>query len=111
MKVKQIDETTSLEEYANILKKWMIENEYILVQPEDKTVIFNINMAEYFKPLVYRELDSKKYEEQINNLKLENKKQKEKITELTHLIEGIQDSRSWKITKPIRDFKNIFNRG
>lgn len=111
MKVKTIDESTSLEEYANILKKWMIENEYILVQPEDKTVIFNLNMAEYFKPLVYREIDTRKYENQISSLKLENEKQKEKITELTHLLEGIQDSRSWKITKPIRDLKNIFNRG
>ena len=107
MNVEKIELDTSLENYTQILKKWMLKNEFMMVKPNDESVIFNPHMLEYFKPLIYREIDTKKYEEEIQQLKNENEIQKQKINELTSIIEGMQDSRSWKITKPIRQIKNL----
>lgn len=55
MNIELLSVDTTLEEYCEILKKWMIKNEYLMVVPEDKSVIFNKVMAEYFKPFVYKE--------------------------------------------------------
>lgn len=108
MKVEKLDIQMPLEDYIQILKKWMIKNEFIIVKPIDKSVIFNKYMVEYFEPLVYREEISEEQQKQIEELKAENQKQKAKIEELTSLISAIQDSRAWKITKPIRDLRKIF---
>lgn len=108
MNVEKLDIQMPLEDYIQILKKWMIKNEFIIVKPIDKSVIFNKYMVEYFKPLVYREEISEEQQNQIEELKTENQKQKEKIEELTSLISAIQGSRAWKITKPIRDLRKIF---
>lgn len=83
------------------LKKWMIKKEYIIVVPNDKTVIFNKENAKYFKPLIYKENN----ESEINQLKIENKKLNEEIYNLRTTIEGITDSRIWKITKPLRKIR------
>lgn len=108
MKVEKIDLEMSLEDYIQILKKWMIKNEFIIVRPIDKSVIFNKYMVEYFEPLVYKKETNEEQLNQIEELKAENEKQKAKIEELTSLLTAIQGSRAWKITKPIRDIRKIF---
>lgn len=108
MNVEKIDLRMSLEDYIQILKKWMIKNEFIIVKPKDKSVIFNKYMVEYFEPLVYRQEMSDEQQNQIEELKAENEKQKAKIEELTSLLSAIQGSRAWKMTKPIRDLRKIF---
>lgn len=110
MNIEKVDINTTLNEYTNILKKWMIKNEYIMVEPNDKSVIFNLNMVEYFKPLIYRQVEIDEYKNKINLLSNENEILNKKIEDLTKLLEGIQDSRTWKITKPIRYIKNIFKK-
>ena len=98
------------------LKKWMITNEYIIVEPIDKTVMINLKNAEYFKPLVYREkiieenlTKINEYVKEIQSLKIQNEQLNEKAKELTTELEGIKDSKTWKIMNPIRKIKNIIN--
>ena len=105
MSIKNMNKDTSLEEWAEILKEWMLSKEYAMVPPKDKSVIFNLNNTEYFKPLIYRgEIDR---EQIVEELRKENAELKETVNELKKVIEGIQDSRSWKMTEPIRRLKNI----
>lgn len=101
--IEKVNLSTTLEEYANILKKWMIKGEYIIVEPIDKTVMLNPRNVKYFEPMVYRKDQSKQLQEENNNLKVENEQLKTKINELTMRLEGIEDSRTWKIMKPIRN--------
>lgn len=107
MKVENIDMDTTIEEYTIILKHWMIENDYIIVEPQDKTVLLNSDNVEYFKPLIYRPktVEVIKDEEEIQKLKIENGDLKKKINSLQTKIEAIEDSRTWKIMQPIRDIK------
>ena len=116
MNVEKINSNTTIEEYAKILKKWMITNEYIIVEPIDKTVMINLKNAEYFKPLVYREkiieenlTKINEYVKEIQSLKIQNEQLNEKAKELTTELEGIKDSKTWKIMNPIRKIKNIIN--
>ncbi|MBR2743798.1 MAG: glycosyltransferase family 2 protein [Clostridia bacterium] len=53
MNIENINEDSTLDEYASILKKWMLRNDYIVVRPEDKSVIFNEIMLDYFIPFFY----------------------------------------------------------
>lgn len=105
MKIKNVAMNTSLEEYAKILKEWMLKKEYEMIKPKDKSVIFNLNNTEYFKPLIYRKDGNQA--EQVEELKKENLELKETINELNKVILGMQDSRTWKLTEPIRKLKNI----
>ena len=105
MKIRNVAMNTTIEEYSRILKEWMIKKEYIIERPIDKSVFFNIENVEYFKPLVYKEkiVEIIKDEKQIKELE-------QKIAELTTKIESIEDSRTWKIMQPIRNIKKLFKR-
>lgn len=108
MNVEELKPEMPMEYYTQILKKWMIKNEYIMVRPKDKSVIFNLNMTEYFKPLVYKEEMNEEQEKAFIELKNENEKLKAKIGEMTTIIASIQDSRTWKITQPVRNIMKLF---
>lgn len=105
MKIADVNMETSNEEYSKILKRWMIKKEYIIEEPIDKSVFFNISNVESFKPLVYKEkvIEIKRDEERINELEIKN-------TELIRRIEAIEDSRTWKIMKPIRKVKKLLKK-
>ena len=111
MNIENIKETASLEEFINILKKWMIANEYIMLKPNDESVIFNLNMVVYFEPLIYRENDTSKLKAKIEEIQKENNEHKKKIKELIDKINWIENSKTWKFTRPIRDIRKIFSRG
>ena len=111
MNIENIKETASLEEFINILKKWMIANEYIMLKPNDESVIFNLNMVVYFEPLIYRENDTSKLKAKIEELQKENNEHKKIIKELIDKINWIENSKTWKFTRPIRDIRKIFSRG
>lgn len=108
MNIEEVNMETTIQEYARILKKWMMNNEYIIVEPEDKTVMLNLTNVQYFKPLVYREKLIEEDYTKINLLKEENKQLRTEIENLTTKIEGIEDSRAWKITKILRDIRKKF---
>ncbi|MBO4293438.1 MAG: hypothetical protein J5881_03515 [Clostridia bacterium] len=117
MNIEDISLNTSIEEYASILKKWMISNEYIIVEPIDKTVMLNPINVQFFKPLVYREKVIEEDLTRVNEYKKENdflKEQNGKLTDdintLKAEIEGIKDSRTWKIMNPIRKIKKIIKK-
>ena len=105
MKIEDTSMNTSNEEYAKILKKWFIKKEYIIEEPVDKSVFFNIENVEYFKPLVYKEkiVEVIKNEEKLKELEQKN-------VELIKRIEAIEDSRTWKIMKPIRNLKKLLKK-
>ena len=54
------------------------------------------------KAMAEQELDKQKEEERI-----EIEKREQKIKELTDELNAIKNSRSWKITKPLRDIRNF----
>ena len=87
------------EDYIELLNNWLIEKGYMITKPIDSSVQFNIeNMKKFNRILIGNELE-KNYilEEENNKLKSENNR-------LNGEIEKIINSKSWKITKPIRDF-------
>ena len=118
MNIENVDMETTLEEYGNILKKWMIKNEYIALEPIDKTVYFNKETVEYLKPLVYRECYVQEENVQVNelmelnsNLRAENEVLKQQNAELADALSGIRDSRAWKITEPLRKITKRLRKG
>ena len=111
MNIETLKEEETIEKYSDVLKKWMLKKEYIITEPKDKSVAFNIQHAQLFEPFIYKSNKEEEYKEKINELKKENNEQKERILELTRVLEGIQCSRTWKITEPIRKLKKKFSRG
>ena len=108
MKIIEVNMNTTINEYAKILKEWMIKKEYIIVKPQDKSVMFNQEILGFFEPLIYR---SDYEEEYIKELERENSVQQKQIENLIRTIEGMQASRTWKVTEPIRKIKKMLNRG
>ena len=108
-KLKEMDvekiEHDKIEEYIEVLKKWMIKKEYIIVEPIDKTVMLNSKNIEYFKPLIYREKIIEEDTTKIVSIQKENEELRNEVRELKTKIEGIEDSRTWKIFEPIRKLK------
>lgn len=110
MNIEQTDINTTIEEYAMILKKWMLSKEYIIVEPEDKTVMLNPKNVEFFKPLIYREkevVEDIEEREILNNKTIELKNE---VEALKRELDGIKDSRTWKIMNPIRKIKRIIKK-
>lgn len=113
MKLENVDMNTTAEEYAEILKKWLIKKDYIVLEPQDKSVYFNYDNVKYFEPVLYRkeiaikENEIKELEEQNKNLQQEKENLQNEISNLKTRLESIEDSRTWKIMKPIRDIKRF----
>ena len=102
MGVENVNMETSIEEYSKILKNWMKKNEYIMVDPEDQTVSLNPRNTPYFRPMIYKGIEEQL---KINELQLENENLKAEVSRLKTIIEGIEDSRAWKLTKPLRSIR------
>ena len=94
----------SLKKSSKMLEKWMLNRKYIAVKPVDETVIYNYNMLEYLKPLVYR--NDKEYYE----LKEENAKLNKRIKEIKDELNLVTNSRTWKYTNFIRKINQILKR-
>ncbi len=93
-------------EFLKVLQKWLIDNEYFVTIPNDISVQFNKEKSRSLSKLVYRN------EEEIKELEVQNKQIQEENESLKNENKKIQDelismvnSKSWKITKPIRDFR------
>ena len=103
------------EDYINVLEKWILDNGYIITKPVDKSVQFNYeNVKKFNKLLVLNELEECYNLISINNeLKEKLLKQNEEVNRLNDELNKVVNSKSWKLTKPIRDFttKHKFNKG
>lgn len=111
MNIEKINEEETMEKYSEILKKWMLKKEYIVTEPKDQSVAFNIQHAKLLEPFVYKQNNEEMYIKKIYELQEDNKKKQIRIDELVKTLEGIQDSRTWKITKPLRKINEILKRG
>ena len=54
MKLENVNENTTIEEYSEILKKWLWKSNYLITNPMDKSVIMNMETLKYFEPVLYR---------------------------------------------------------
>ncbi len=54
---KRVQKNTTQREYVNILKNWLEQNNYIITDPVDKSVIMNKNILKYFTPILYKKED------------------------------------------------------
>ena len=104
MYIEDVNMETTLEKYILILKKWLIQNEYIIIKPIDKSVAFNKENAEAFGELVYKD------NTEIESLKLQNEEMTIQINNLKTKLAAIEDSRTWKIMQPIRNIKKLFKK-
>ena len=95
------------EDYIAVLEKWLMEKGYIITKPIDESVQFNYSNIEKFNKLlvlddIFKNLDLKeknnKLEDKVKRLEEDNKR-------LNEELEKMVNSKSWKITKPIRDFR------
>lgn len=62
MKIKDITNNESTEEYAKILKKWIEKNKYAIVEPIDKSVLFN---PENVRLVIDQQIDYQEEKEKI----------------------------------------------
>lgn len=102
---KEFENLENEQQYLEMLQKWLIQNEYIVIKPIDKSVQFNKENAKRLSPLVYK--DNSSMEEAIiqnEELKNENKRLREELV-------NVYNSKSWKITEVLRKIsKKIKNR-
>lgn len=96
MKPEIIKTETTQEEMLQILKKWLKENDYIATKPVDQSVYFNIENLKKLGPCVFNE-ENYELQQKIENLQNENAILKNELNQMAN-------SKSWKITKPLRDF-------
>ncbi len=94
------------EDFIQILNQWLINKGYSITKPIDKSVAFNIENAKKFDNfLLYSPLLENEQLKQEKE-RLESEKQ-----QLTNELDKITNSRSWKITRPLRNLKNRINKG
>ncbi len=89
------------EKLIQILNNWLFKKGYCITIPIDKSVLFNKENAKKFDRILGIEQIEK--EELIENL------QKEKDV-LTEELQRIVNSKSWRITEPIRNFRTKHKR-
>lgn len=100
-KMNPTDVTLETEEdFVKILNQWLLNNGYSITKPVDTSVQFNLENAKKFdKFLLGNEIEQLEILKQTNiNLQAEKIKLEEELNKIIY-------SKSWKITKPIRDFK------
>lgn len=94
-------------DYINILEKWLLKNGYMITKPLDYSVQFNLENTKKFNELLFddrtEKYDIMKKKIQENENKIEELiKQKENLEiELNKML----NSKSWKITEPIRKLR------
>lgn len=89
------------EDFITLLNQWLFNNGYSIIKPTDKSVAFNIENAKKFdKILLYNRLEELELlEQEKSNIEIEKQALAEELSKIVN-------SKSWKITKPIRDFRN-----
>ena len=103
MNKKYEQEVMNNDNAITILNNWLLENGYIITVPIDVSVQFNKENSKKFNELLYK--DGIQNIEKINELSENNdllRKEKQKLEEE---LQKIVNSKSWRITKPIRDFR------
>ncbi len=86
------------EDLIKILNKWLMERGYMITKPIDVTVQFNLrNAKEFNSVLIGNDL------EKNMKLEMENAMLTEENNQLKEELRKVMTSKSWKITKPIRD--------
>ena len=103
MNEKYEQEVMNNDNAITILNNWLLENGYIITVPIDISVQFNKENSKKFNELLYK--DGIQNIEKINELSENNdllRKEKQKLEEE---LQKIVNSKSWRITKPIRDFR------
>lgn len=98
----QLKNTENEEDYLKILENWLIENEYIVTKPIDKSVQFNTQNAKKLSVLVYKD------DEQIENI---NKELEIENNKLREELEKVYNSKSWKSTEILRKISKIIKNG
>lgn len=96
---------TKDEEYLKVLQNWLIQNEYIVTKPIDKSVQFNRENAKKLSILVYN--DDTQIEDAIEknkNIEIENKRLKEELI-------NVYNSKSWKVTEILRKISRKIKNG
>ena len=101
-KMKQGRDLDISNDYLNILKTWLIEKEYLVTKPIDKSVMFNKENAKKFEPLLYKD-----NEEKMEGLNLQNKNLNEEVTRLREELTNVYNSKSWKSTEILRKISSI----
>lgn len=89
------------EKSIQILNNWLVQKGYSITIPIDKSVLFNKENAKKFDRILG--IEQIKKEELIENL------QKEKDI-LAEELQRIVNSKSWRITEPIRNFRTNHKR-
>lgn len=95
MEPELIQEKTTEKEMINILKEWLKKNDYVIIKPNDQSVYFNVENVKQFGQCVFNELN---YELQLKIQELQNQN-----AILKNELNLMANSKSWKITKPLRD--------
>lgn len=96
MKPELITEQSTEDDMILSLKNWLKQNDYIAVKPIDKSVYFNIENLRKLGPCIFNEKNIE-LQEKIEELQNENAILKNELNQMAN-------SKSWKITKPLRDF-------
>ena len=102
------DRIKNLDYAIKVLNDWLIEKGYAIVKPVDRTVLFRNEVLEKFDEVLgIREI---RIEEKMEYLE----KEREDIELLKKAKQDFEDevyrmanSKSWKITKPLRDFTSM----
>ena len=90
--------------FVSLLNDWLLEKGYMIKKPIDDSVQFNVENAKKFDKLL---LGNEIYE--LEQLKEENIKLKTEKSNIEIELNKIVNSKSWKITKPIRDFREVIS--
>ena len=92
-----------LDDAIKILQNWLIQKEFIITIPDDKSVLFNISNANKFSKLLYRN------EEKIKELSIINNELNDKISSVENErnkkeeeLNKVYNSKSWKVTEILR---------
>ena len=84
-------------DYLQILKEWLIKNEYLVTKPIDKSVQFNKENAKKLGPLLYNENGEK-----IEELEAENQRLNIELNKTREELTNVYNSKSWKSTEILR---------
>lgn len=103
MNKKYEQEVMNNDNAITILNNWLLENGYIITVPIDVSVQFNKENSKKFNELLYK--DGIQNIEKINELSENNDLLRNEKQRLEEELQKIVNSKSWKITKPIRDFR------
>lgn len=102
---KEFGNIKNEESYLKYLQDWLIEKQYLVTKPIDKSVQFNREKAKGLSPLIYK--DTEELESVINK----NKELETENTKLREELSRVYNSKSWKSTEILRKISKIIKNG